>query len=261
MDGLELEAAGELLPQNLTATGRREITHLLRSHDLAVTALTCPIRRGLDQPQDLEPRLEQIRLTMALAHDLGPRLVIIQAGQIPDFLPSPSERGAGGEGAMPEIITGIKLAPEDVRAALMKESLDALGKHGDRIGVIVALDTGVDAPETVAAYLDRFDTGSLAVSYNPANLVISGHNPHDAVRTLRHRIVHVHAEDARRISPNRMATVPLGHGDLDWLTLLADLDEIAYRGFSTIKADDGANLAAGVAFLRRVMGGSTPNQK
>src|SRR5271154_4053969 len=74
--GIELEASGELLPQSLTQTGRREITHLLRSHDLAVSTLVCPLRRGLDVAEDLEPRMEQIRLTMALAFDLGPRLVI-----------------------------------------------------------------------------------------------------------------------------------------------------------------------------------------
>src|SRR5438132_4741590 len=81
---IELEALGELWPQNLTQTGRREITHLLRSYDLAVSAIVCPLRRGLDVAQDLEPRLEQIRLTMALAFELGPRLVIIPIGKLPD---------------------------------------------------------------------------------------------------------------------------------------------------------------------------------
>src|SRR4051794_36751151 len=80
---IELEATGELLPQNLTQTGRREITHLLRSHDLTVSAIVCPLRRGLDVPEDLEPRMEQIRQTMSLAFDLGPRLVVIQPGRIP----------------------------------------------------------------------------------------------------------------------------------------------------------------------------------
>src|SRR5437660_9446615 len=80
---LELEASGELLPQNLTQTGRREITHLLRSHDLSVSAVTCPLRFGLDVADNLEPRLEQIRLTMSLAFELGPRIVIIQPGRVP----------------------------------------------------------------------------------------------------------------------------------------------------------------------------------
>jgi L-ribulose-5-phosphate 3-epimerase len=237
---IELEATGELLPQSLTQTGRREITHLLRSHDLGVSALVCPLRRGLDVAEDLEPRMEQIRLTMALAFDFGPRLVIIQAGKISE--PSP---GAGEPSRVKERLT------DDSPAALMRESLDALGRHGDRTGVTIALDTGLDSPEAMMTFLKRFDVGSLAVNFNPANLVISGHDPYGAVRTFNKRMAHAHAQDARRISPNRMATVPLGHGDLDWMQLLANFEEIEYRGGLTILGDSGAELMAGVSFLRR----------
>jgi L-ribulose-5-phosphate 3-epimerase len=247
--GLELEATGELLPQNLTQTGRREITHLLRSHDLGISALMCHLRRGLDDAENLEPRMEQLRQTMALAFELGPRLVIIQAGRIP-------ERAKEGEAPAksPGVILGSGGAipsHSNTAADLMRESLESLGKHGDRIGVTLALDTGLDDPNTVAAYLNSFDVGSLAVNFNPANLVISGHNPYDAVKTFHRRIAQVHAEDARRISPNKMATVPLGHGDLDWLALSARFEEIDYRSYFTIPAADRAELAAGVAFLRR----------
>src|SRR5437762_11423402 len=85
--GIELEAIGELAPGNLTQTGRREILHLLRSHDLAVSAIVCPLRRGLDVAENLEPRLEQIREAMALAFELGPRLVIIPFGKLPLAVP------------------------------------------------------------------------------------------------------------------------------------------------------------------------------
>ena len=230
---------GELAPQNLTQTGRREITFLLRSHGLTVSSLICPLRRGLDVAENLEPRIEQIQLTMALAFDLGPRLVIIQAGSIPS-----APRPVGEEGS------GVRVE-DDPRFPAMKESLEALGRYGDRTGNIVALDTGLDSPEAMVAFLNRFDCGSLAVNFNPANLVISGHNPHDAIRTFQKRIVHAHAQDARRISPNRMATVPLGHGDLDWMQLLANFEEIEYRGGLTVLGDDRAELAAGVQFLRR----------
>lgn len=223
---IELEATGELTPQSLTQTGRREITHLLRSHDLALSAVSCPLRRGLDIAENLEPRLEHIRNTMALAFDLGPRLVIIPVGKIP-----PKE--------------------DDPAFLLLKEALLDLGRHGDRTGVMVALDSGVDSPATLVSFLDRLDVGSLGVNFNPANLVLAGHNPHDAVKSLNRRLIHAHAQDARRISPDRMATVPLGHGDLDWLQLLADFEEVGYRGFLTVLGADRAEMAAGVAFLRR----------
>src|SRR4029077_8470124 len=80
---VELEATGELLPANLTQTGRREITHLLRSCDLGISAIVCPLRRGVDVAENLEPRLAYIRETMQLAFDLGPRLVIVPIGKLP----------------------------------------------------------------------------------------------------------------------------------------------------------------------------------
>ena len=120
--------------------------------------------------------------------------------------------------------------------------LPSKSSGGDGLSGKTGRDESFAAPE---------DVGSLAVNFNPANLVISGHNPFDAVRTFNKRIAHAHAQDARRISPNRMATVPLGHGDLDWMQLLANFEEIEYRGGLTVLGDDHAELAAGVAFLRR----------
>jgi sugar phosphate isomerase/epimerase len=226
VSGIELEATGELSPHNLTETGRRELLHLLRAHDLTITGVVCPLRRGLDVVEDLDPRLEQIREAMALAFELGPRLVILQAGSIPE-------------------------KEDDPRFQVMKQALTDLGRHGDRTGVLVALDAGLDPPDTLNTFLDRFDTGSLVVNFNPANLLISGFNPYDAAKLWHRRIAHVHAQDARRISPNRMATVPLGHGDIDWMQMLASFEEIDYRGWVTILGDDCAELAAGVSFLRR----------
>ncbi|HZZ77334.1 MAG TPA: sugar phosphate isomerase/epimerase family protein, partial [Gemmataceae bacterium] len=216
---------GELTPGNLTQTGRREITHLLRSHNLAPSAIYCPLRRGLDIAENLEPRLAHIRDTMALAFDLGPRLVVIPIGKVPE-------------------------KEDDPAYALLKEALLDLGRHGDRTGVIVALD-GVDNPASLATFLDRLDVGSLGVNFNPGQLVIAGQNPHDSIKTLGRRLIYAHAQDARRVSPGRMGMVPLGHGDLDWIQILADFEEVGYRGYLTVLADNQAEAAAGLAFLRR----------
>lgn len=217
-----------MAPTNLTATGRREITYLLRSHDLAVSAIHCPLRRGIDVAADLEPRLEYIRTAMTLAFDLGPRLIIIPIGKIAEKEDAPERN-------------------------ILKEALLDLGKFGDRTGVIVALNLGGEDPAIAVELLSKLDTGSLAVIFNPATLAVVGRNPHDAVRTLHRHLKMVHAQDARRISPNRMSAVPLGHGDIDWMQLAADFTEIDYRGWWTILADDRAEATASVAFLQRLM--------
>src|SRR5579864_2738351 len=109
VSGIEVEAGGDLAPPNLSQTGRREFRHLLKSHGLELTALACPLRRGLDNPENLQPRIETVQNVLAMSFDLGPRIAVIQAGKIPD-------------------------RDDDPGADLLRESLQALGQFGDRVG-------------------------------------------------------------------------------------------------------------------------------
>ena len=59
----------------------------------------------------------------------------------------------------------------------MRESLLALGTYGDRIGTVLALEIGFDSADRVKEYLDGFDSGSLKVTYDPANMLMHGHDP------------------------------------------------------------------------------------
>src|SRR5438094_9620148 len=80
--GVQVDAAGDLSPSRLSATGRREFRHLLRSYNVELTALGCPLRRGLDVAEDQQPRLEHVRKVMQLSFDLGARRVVIEAGRV-----------------------------------------------------------------------------------------------------------------------------------------------------------------------------------
>src|SRR6516164_8249515 len=157
--GVQVDAVGDLAPNQLSQTGRREFRHLLRAHNLELTALGCPLRRGLDEAQDQQPRLEHVQKVMALSFDLGPRVAIVQAGQVPE-------------------------KAEDPRGQVLTESLLALGRHGDRTGATLALETGLESGAVLRAFLDRFDTGGLGVNLDPANLLVHGFNAYEAVRAL-----------------------------------------------------------------------------
>jgi sugar phosphate isomerase/epimerase len=230
--GVQVDAVGDLSPNTLSQTGRREFRHLLRAHNLELTALGCPLRHGLDIAENQEARIDHVKKVLALSFDLGPRCVIVQAGQVPQDLQSPP-------------------------ALQLSEALLALGHYGDRTGTTLTLDTGLESGDVLAQFLARFDTGGLGVNLNPANLLIHGFDPIDSARALRGRIVHVHAMDARRASTSRTAQeVPLGHGDIDWMEFLGVLEEIEYRAWITIVRESGTNrladVAAGVAFLRQL---------
>ena len=65
--GVQLDASGDLGPDQLSQTGRRELKNLLRAYDLELTALGCPLRRSLDTAEDQDARLEYVRKVMTLA--------------------------------------------------------------------------------------------------------------------------------------------------------------------------------------------------
>ena len=232
--GVQVDAAGDLAPNTLSQSGRRELLHLLRAHNLELSALGCPLRRGLDVAEDQQPRLERVKAVMALSYELGPGVTVVEAGAVPEDLNTP-------------------------RGQLLSEALLALGQYGDRVGAVLALETGLEAGAALADFLKRFDTGGLAANLGPANLLLHGHDPYESARALRGRIAHVHARDARRAGASRSAQeVPLGHGDIDRMELLGALEEVEFRGYLTVERESGddrlADVAAGVAFLRRFVG-------
>jgi L-ribulose-5-phosphate 3-epimerase len=231
--GVQLDAVDDLAPEALSQTGRREVGHRLRSHGLELSALGCPLRRGLGAVEGQEARIEHVRKVLSLSRELGACVVVVEAGAIPED-------------------------PKDPSAAPLTEALWALGQHGDRVGAVLALETGLDPGERLERYLAQFDTGSLGANLDPANLLIHGFDPYASARVLGRRVVHVHAKDARTASASRAAQeVPLGHGDIDWMQFLAVLEEIEYRAWLTVEREGGANrladVAAGVGFLRRFM--------
>jgi sugar phosphate isomerase/epimerase len=231
--GVQVDAAGDLSPDQLSQTGRREFRNLLRTHNLELSALGCPLRRGLDAVENQDARLEHVRKVMTLAYDLGPRIVIVQAGQVPE-------------------------KEDQAPARWLRESLVNLAQHGDRTGTTLALETGLESGGVLAAYLRSFDAGSLGANLDPANLLLHGFDPLQAAHDLRGLVVHGHARDCRRASTSRAAQeVPLGHGDIDWMSFLEALEEIDYRGWLVVEREQGdnrlADVEAGVAFLRRFL--------
>jgi sugar phosphate isomerase/epimerase len=232
--GLEVAAAGDLNPDQLGETGRREFRNLLRSYNQELAAVSVPLRHGLDTAENLQPRIERVRKVLQLAFDLGARRVVVPCPRIPDDAASP-------------------------RAQTLRESLLALGPFGDRVGTVLGLEIGYDPAEKVKSYLAGFDSGSLRMTFDPANLMMHGHEPLANLAGLKDWVVHVHARDARSASLSRgLQEVPLGAGDIDWMAFTVTLQVIDYDGFLAVEREQGTNRLAdvtnGVKFLKRFAG-------
>jgi L-ribulose-5-phosphate 3-epimerase len=230
LQGIQLDAAGDFHPDQLSQTGRREVRQRVAAHQLEIAAVNCPLRFGLDTQEYYEARIGHVKKVMQLAYDLGPRIAIVSAGEVPADDKCDSYY-------------------------LLRNSLMELGRHGDKIGVRLALEAGFEPPELLHSFLAGMNTGGLAVNVDPATAILQKRNPAQLVRELSSGVVHVHARDARPGRADRAGNeVPLGAGHVEWMSFLAALEEIGYRGWLTIKRgptpDPLADLKAAVGFLR-----------
>lgn len=234
--GVQADATGELSPHTLSQTGRTAFRHLLQSHNLELTALGCPLRRSLDNSEDQQQRIDHVKAVLSLSVDLGARIAIVQAGRVPKTV-------------------------NDPHSPRLTETLRVLGRHGDRTGAVLALETGLEAGVVLGTFLGRFDTGGLGANLDPANLLMGGFDPYASARALHGRVVHANAKDVRMTGASRTdQEVPVGQGDIDWKRYLAALEEIEYRGWLTVAHASGdnrvADVAASVGLLARLMGSS-----
>jgi sugar phosphate isomerase/epimerase len=177
-------------------------------------------------------RVDAVREALQLAYDLGPRLVLVDAGR-------------------------IGTDPNHPTRQFLVDALTGLARHADRIGSRLALISGHEPADRVAEFLAQLGAGSLGVSLDPALSIMHDHDPHGFVKPLHSLLLHVHARDAIPGRADRlMQEAVLGKGYLDWSMFLASLAEVEYCGWLTLKRITGTNpaidIAAGLEFLRRL---------
>jgi sugar phosphate isomerase/epimerase len=228
-DGVEIDARNELRPGELSGTGLREFHKLLEDLNLRVSAVAFPTRRGYDEADDLERRVQATQAAMRFARELRADVVINRAGQVPDDT-------------------------NDSRFTRLVEALTAIGMHGERVGARLALQTGGERPQDLARLIDALPAQSVGVDLHPTGLILGGHSPGDVVDVLGPHVLHVHACDAVRDAGGRSIEVELGRGSADLPELLGRLTEYDYRGWVTVERRESANpieeIENAVAYLR-----------
>jgi L-ribulose-5-phosphate 3-epimerase len=249
VQGVQLDAVGLLAPENLGDTARRDFRTQLRGHNLELTALHCPLKKGLDSFEFQEQRLDHVTKAMQLAYDLGAKKLIVPMPKIPVEVVAEAE--VDDEPKPHLFFTG-----PPPKSATLRETLTALAQRGDRMGTWLGLDGGLDSGTSLRTYLDSFKSGTLGANFDPANYLMNGYDPMASLTALGNLVKHVHARDAQRTSASAgPVEVPVGAGDLDWLSVVATLESLEYRGFLTIERTAGedrlADVKSSVTFLRR----------
>lgn len=218
--GVVIDATGELGPNRLSETGRRELRHLLRSVEVSLIALNLPTRRPFDTVDQLDDRLRRAESAFTLGFELGTTLVLANVGAIP-----------------PET--------EAQRRETFVGAIRELGRRADHRGVRLAIETGPDPGEPLRALLDGLDSQGLAASVGPNALLENGHDPSAVARALGPWVAHAYAGGSQPTSPFARRT-GFAPGVLDWEEYLGALEEVNYRGFLTVWPDP--NQDAGTRF-------------
>jgi len=222
---------GEMAPWNLSRTGRRDFLHFVKSQGLVVSALCGHLpRANFTHEEGLDERIDKTKQILELSRDLH----------------------------VPVVTTHIGVIAEDENAPgnkVLREALSEVGNRAEKLGVVLAAETGPESPQTMAAFIKALPTEGIRVNYDPANLYMRGFDPVAGVRELADLIVHTHAKDGAITPDGKRQEMPLGQGGVQWPEYLAAMAEIGYDGFFTIERESGdepvKDVTDAVAFLRR----------
>ena len=225
---------GEMAPENLTKEDRADIVKLVEANGLEFSALCADF--GLNF-KDKAGNGEGIKRTMAmmdLARDLGTNIITTHIGHVPED-------------------------EECEDYYNMVYTIETLGKYGDETGVVFATETGPEKALPLRRILEKADTKSAKVNFDPANFVMcSAQNAAEGVYILHDYIAHTHAKDGIMIAKGEWQEKILGEGDVNYHAYLSALKDVGYDGFLTIEREAGAtrmrDIAHAVRFLKEELG-------
>jgi sugar phosphate isomerase/epimerase len=229
-EAVEIDGRNELAVDDLSHTGVRQVRKMLADLNLRVAALSFRTRRGYSDANELDRRIDATKKALKLAYELGTNVVVNHIGRVP--------------------------AEDDIAALdTLRTALADIGREGQRVGAMLAAETGTESGADLLKLIESLPPASICVDFNPANLIIHGHDPRAAAKALGAHVLHVHATDGTRdVAAGRGIEVPLGRGSVEFPEILGALEEHQYRGYLTIRRRDAASpqeeIAAAVKYLR-----------
>jgi len=225
------------------ANTRRHVRRCAEQAGVAIAALNAHTNLIHAVPETRQANLCFVKGALRLASDLGTKYVVVGGGR-KQFYCRESQYW------------------EWLVAALQELVADA-----NHLGVTLAVEAG-SFPGSLVHNLSRMQKllsysglEALGVLFDPAHYHVRGDSVLDAYRALSHRVVHVHAKDARG-NPEDFEFPPLGMGDIDFDGLIAAMVATGYAGYISVEYEAFAwgysseprqVLSESKAFLNRII--------
>jgi sugar phosphate isomerase/epimerase len=225
--GVQLDVRNELKPDELSATGRRELLHRLEEMRLSMASFDFPLRRGLFDPDRLDARMAALKLAMDFASLMRCRVITARLGLLPNH-------------------DGRKEVPLAV--------LNDLAAHGNHVGVTLAVGPSGESAAPLLEVLRQVSAGPIGINFDPVPVVSAGRSPVDAVSEWGQYLSHVMVRDATRLGDGTATEVPVGRGEVAWQELLAVLRDLDYRGWFCVDRTQGddrpGDAARAIQYIR-----------
>jgi sugar phosphate isomerase/epimerase len=232
---IELAAAGELAPSNLSATGRRHLSRFVNGLGLDLVSLTADLPGlRLSDPRTVDERVARTEQALELAAELKVPVVTAAVGAL----------------THPE--TG-----EPSPAAI--EALGQIGEYGDRRGTIYALRPTRETGQRLVRVLDALSCPSIGVCLDPAAAVMCGANPIAEIEAWAAQVALFHARDGTAgLGERHGSETRLGEGEVDLVGVLEVLEAVDYHRPYILRQHDSATPAADLQHAREWLRRSLP---
>jgi len=206
-------------PDRCDVKCRKEVLEIVESFSLEISSFCAQLTGprglgGLDDPEGLEKRVEKTKKVLELASFMGSPIVTTHPGHIPE------DQG-------------------DKTYKVIKDSISEIVSYAEDIGAYFAVETGMEPPHILRAFIEDISSEALRVNYDPANLLRYGvESVLEGVRKLGKWIIHTHAKD-HNLETGR-ATV--GEGLVPWKRYLRELKSQGYSGWLALEDETGIDV-------------------
>jgi L-ribulose-5-phosphate 3-epimerase len=229
--GIQIDATQkDITPENLSATGRRELRRIIDLNRLRLCALGGEIGIGFINENEFDFLIKRTKEIINLALDLQTNIVTIHIGNIPTDTDSTHSHA--------------------VRAAL-----NEIGLHAENYGCSLAAKVTLDNYTTLKEFLTSLQTQGIKLLYDPASLMTNNLDPIKYIYELHEYIAHTNIWDTRQTGEGRRIEVPIGEGVIPVQELISALESIGYHGFYVINSKGFQqpleNIKKGKEFLER----------
>ena len=223
--------SGELAPANLSQSGRRHISRFIRGLGLDFCAIVGDMPGEL-RLTDAATNTEVVDRTRAL-------LLLARQMRVPIVTAAVS--------ALTHPDTG-EWSPH------AWEALRQIGADASATGTIYALRPTDDSAERIGRLLAELNCSYIRLCFDPAAMVIAGHDPAEVVRIAGDHIVLSHVRDAAAATSEQAAVEkPLGEGDVDLMGCLQMLHACGYHGPLIVRRRNSEHPVAEISEAREYL--------